>query len=287
MRTIIVDLHGTVPSIETSAGSGFAPVEIISVTEKGDETQLRFLLKRPEIMAISQLDITATFHFNEDSTMWIEPSADGRPVFGSTGMDHLYHKIDGPGFSAEMDAVQVTLQEQPPQERLVFLPHEITVNGDIPLTIKADGTVDFGSSIFVWMVIKEHYDDFENQVLFSTYAGNNMLGMAITVQYASGGTITYTPIFNTATKKMIAFERHDRFSFRNFFTLDDLLILASDKEAYAFDSFTGELRWTQTYTQKESDPITGNDEHLIITDIDGNIYKIFDDGRKELSKPWN
>ena len=272
---IIVDLHSATPIIETR--SSWTTGEITGIIEKGDETQLRFLWR--------DTDTTVTFHFNEDGTMWIEPLTDDRFVFGSTGKDRPYSKIDGLGFSAEMDAIQAALQGQPALERSVLLPYK-TMAGGIPLVIKADGTIEFGSNEFKYMTVQEE-DPFSNEILLITYRKNNLLGMSILIQYYDTGVAEFACVFNTATGEKVSRDTSVFYSFWNLLALDDLLILASDREAYAFDSFTGELMWTQTYTQKESDPITGNDGYLIITDVDGNIYKIFGDGRKELSEPGN
>jgi len=298
---IIVDLRNTSPFIETRTSRTVS--EITSVNEKGNKTELRFLWRG--------INVVTMFHFNENGTMWLEPPSDeGFRIFPGIDRNHVFHRVDGPEFHAEINTMQSTFQCRQPFARSVFLPHEFAVKNGAPFITKEDGTIEFGGNVFVYKIVDER-DPFENEVYLTTHKKNNLLGVDILVQYYTGGTRSYTHLFNTATKQEISipFDVNTHVDFWGFFAIDDrliavfaervfahddstgeilrdefgsLFVLTSTEKAYAFDSATGELLWTQTFNLMRSGRgiIADFDDRLIFDDANGHRYRLFGDGRK-------
>ncbi|MCL2192467.1 MAG: hypothetical protein FWB78_03600 [Treponema sp.] len=93
---IIVDLHADQPLLVIAE---WAQAEIISSNETDDKTELKLFFSQEEVY------IVASFHFNNDGTMWIEAPG-GEPVFGTIGPNIIYHKIDGPEFDVTFDYIR-------------------------------------------------------------------------------------------------------------------------------------------------------------------------------------
>jgi hypothetical protein len=172
------------------------------------------------------------------------------------------------------------LQQSIRTEEIVFFPYEMVINDNVKFIFRENGTILFGDKVFVFKNDGERSPIHES--LITRYSKNNLLGLNIMEQTYFGGIISYTHIFNIAIKEEISFDKDEYFRFWNFFTIENNFILVSAEKAYAFNSLTGELLWTQTYKQRDGIRITPSDDHFIIEDVDGNIYKIFGDGRKEV-----
>jgi hypothetical protein len=171
-------------------------------------------------------------------------------------------------------------QQAVSKEEIVSLPHEILIKENFKLIIQVNGTIKFGDNLIVYK------DDGENKLLLDevfirTFSKSNLFGINI-MEDVGGAFAGYTLIFNIATNEEIQFEKEGLFGFWGFFSIENIFILTFAEKAFAFDDSTGELLWTQTYRQRDGRRIIFNDNHLVIDDMDGNRYKIFGDGRKEI-----
>jgi outer membrane protein assembly factor BamB len=101
------------------------------------------------------------------------------------------------------------------------------------------------------------------------------------LEHLVGGITSYTIIINLSTQEEISFDIDKNFWFWDFFSIENNFILASFEKAYSFNDMSGELLWTQEYKQQygKGHPVVNHD-HFIINDFDGNIYRIYADGRK-------
>jgi len=132
---IIVDLHSEPPIIDVRQ---FTIEEIISIDERGNETEIRFHFGR------GGFDVAVIFHFNEDGTMWIEP-IEGESGFWATGPDRIYHKLDGPEFDPALDT----------ERRALGFERTNTIDRALPLRERADAsspvikTLPAGSDIWL------------------------------------------------------------------------------------------------------------------------------------------
>jgi len=111
----MVDLHSDPPALTQFA---MLPNRIVSVYEKGTITKLT--LRTDDYM-----DVTLTFHFNENGTMWMEqPYA---AFFGliptPTNEPRIHYKIEGPEFDLAAEA----------QRRSLAFQRTHTITGDLPL----------------------------------------------------------------------------------------------------------------------------------------------------------
>jgi len=260
---LIIDPHGSSPSIEhVNSFRG----ELISVNENEANAELRFKLLGDELAVV--------FHFNEDGTMWIGPLEGDRRLF-PTGRNITFHRIDGPGRNAEMDAMQAIFQNQQPFERSVFLPHEFTVNEYRSLVIRKNGIIEFGGNVFVSRIVDEITPS-DNEITLTTHVKNNLLGVDIT--YLDRIANRHMHIFNIASREKIAipFDADAFATFQGFFSMGNRFILLTYEsmavhddatgeflrdtlgrlirletgKVYAFDDATGELLWTQAYSYR-------------------------------------
>ncbi|MCL2720178.1 MAG: hypothetical protein FWD47_02430 [Treponema sp.] len=163
------------------------------------------------------------------------------------------------------------------------LPFELTIIEDTDLKINKNGTFEFGNNIFSFMDVSEDHP-FSDDIGLFIYHKNNLLGICISIQYLSGGSVGYVHVININTKEDITFEKYPDVlnRLREFFYIDNIFITAFDERAYAFDDYTGELLWTQRYNLKDGKRVIMYDDHFIIDDEDGYKYKIYGDGRKEI-----
>jgi outer membrane protein assembly factor BamB len=169
------------------------------------------------------------------------------------------------------------------KENVVSLPFELVLNENENeneiLMIMANGIIEFGGNFFVY---KENGDEYpiKYEVLITTYTKNNLYGINILEETEYGGNIEHTIIFDIKTKQEILYEKDEYFRFWDFFSIGNCFILASAENAYAFNDSTGELLWTQTYSQRDGKGIIINKDHFITEDSNGNKYRIYGDGQK-------
>jgi len=94
---LIVDLHADRPFLVVPE---WTRAEIISFNERGYKTELNLFFPREGVYVV------AKFHFNNDGTMWMETSPDGRFAFGRAGQEIIFHKVDGPEFDVTFDYIR-------------------------------------------------------------------------------------------------------------------------------------------------------------------------------------
>lgn len=178
-------------------------------------------------------------------------------------------------------------RERERNEIVVLIPHEMVINENIKLTIKDDGLISFNDNVFV-------YSENSNEALtrwygisLRWYARNNLIGIDITEQH-SGGVASYVLVYNTETQELLVnqdnyiSELGQSSSLWDFFTIGNNFIVAFGIKAFSYDNTTGELLWTQTYNMRSGRRIIIYNDSFVIDDRNGNRYRIYGDGRKEI-----
>jgi outer membrane protein assembly factor BamB len=164
------------------------------------------------------------------------------------------------------------------EDTVFSLPFEITVIGSGKLRIKENGLIEFGDKVFIYKENGSRHPIHE--AMITIYRKNNLCGVNVLEEVSDGAYISYTLIIDIKIPKEVSYEKDPDFSFWDFFSIKKCFILVSNRKAYAFNDSTGELLWIQPYRQKAGRKIIVNEDHFIIDDIDGNKYRIYEDGRK-------
>ena len=171
---------------------------------------------------------------------------------------------------------------------VVPLPYQMMVNKTENLTIQENGIIDFDNKVIFYKNI-DFEGPCENEVLLKIHEKNNLLGMNIQEQYFTGGIVGYTLIINLETKEIIMNQRdfvdneNNWVSLWDIFSIENALILYFGIMANAYDTFTGNILWTQTYKRKSGlNKTIVYLAYYIIDDVDGKQYKIYIDGKKEI-----
>jgi len=182
---------------------------------------------------------------------------------------------------------------------VVSFTFERTIDYNVNIKIHKNGILELNNVEYIWnnYVYNNLYDNshFEDDFLLHIQRKNNLLGLRILLQYFSGGTASYTLLINIETKEEILNQRSgdldeygNMVSLWNIFPVGNILILFfADMDgsgtAFSYDSFSGEILWRQIYSrQKGLNRTIIYEDHFIIHDVNGNRYKIFIDGRKEI-----
>ena len=203
------------------------------------------------------------------------PRTESSAIIDGTKTDLFSHELE-----VSKDVVIEITQELQQEWEIVFLPFEVAINEYTLIIIRENGKIEFGDNVFVFKEAGEKFPLlFETGI--TTFKRNNLFAINITEE-TGWGLRDYTFIFNIETRENISFEIVECFfRFWGFFAIENMLILTSNENAYGFDDSTGELLWTQSYSQRDGRRIIFNDDRIIIDDNDGNMYMIFGDGRKE------
>ena len=178
------------------------------------------------------------------------------------------------------------VQKSATQEKIVSLPFEMTINENSKLTITNNGMIIFDDNVFIY---NENSNETvrENDIMLKITSKNNLLGIYITEQYYSGGTIEYTFVYNVNANELLINQRSHMneqgqwSSFWDFFSMGNKFLVVLSDKAYAYNDTTGELLWTQTFCLRRSRRVIIYNDRFLIDDEDGNRYSIYSDGRKE------
>ena len=197
------------------------------------------------------------------------------------------------------EIVEIIQQERQQYNELgevVSFTFERIIDYNVNIKIHKNGILELNNVEYIWNnnVHSNVYDNnhFEDDFLLHIHRKNNLLGLDILLQYFSGGTASYTLLINIETKEEILNQRSHVDEYDNWvslwdmFPVGDILVLyffGGSGTAFAYDSISGGVLWTQTYNrQKGLNRTIIYEDHFIVNDINSNRYRIFIDGRKEI-----
>ena len=173
------------------------------------------------------------------------------------------------------------------QRKIVSLPFEMEINENNILSIKDNGIIEFNGKEFKFSE-DSNATVRQNDIEIRFYGRNSLFGIRISEQLFCGGVRGFIFVYNTETHELLINqiehlnEQGRGVTLWDFFNIKNNFIVVFSTKAYAFDDLTGELLWTQTYWQASGRRIVIYDDFFLIDDRDGNRYKIFGDGRKEI-----